>query len=79
MTTQNSSKPYGSKKTLFTRFLDSVEYLGNLLPHPVTLFAIFCVAILISSGISLAILGYRLLIHVLKGQVAVLPMVLSML
>ncbi|MGV3002706.1 AbgT family transporter [Vibrio sp. E150_018] len=52
MTTQSSSKPYNSKKTLFTRFLDSVEYLGNLLPHPITLFAIFCVAILISSGIA---------------------------
>lgn len=23
-----------------TRFLDGVEWLGNLLPHPVTLFAI---------------------------------------
>ncbi|MFV0576325.1 MAG: AbgT family transporter [Vibrio sp.] len=40
------------KKTLFTRFLDSVEYLGNLLPHPITLFVVFCLAILISSGIA---------------------------
>jgi aminobenzoyl-glutamate transport protein len=40
------------KRPLFTRFLDSVEYLGNLLPHPITLFAIFCVAILVSSGIA---------------------------
>ncbi|MCZ4374064.1 AbgT family transporter [Vibrio diazotrophicus] len=40
------------KKSLFTRFLDGVEYLGNLLPHPITLFAIFCLAILISSGIA---------------------------
>lgn len=52
MTTQRSSEQYHSKKTLFTRFLDSVEYLGNLLPHPITLFAIFCIAILISSGIA---------------------------
>ncbi|MFA0232469.1 AbgT family transporter, partial [Vibrio sp. 10N.261.45.A7] len=29
-----------------------VEYLGNLLPHPITLFAIFCVAILVTSGIA---------------------------
>ncbi|MDB1123200.1 AbgT family transporter [Vibrio sp. kj40-1] len=29
-----------------------MEYLGNLLPHPITLFAIFCLAILISSGIA---------------------------
>ncbi|MGR5413561.1 AbgT family transporter [Vibrio astriarenae] len=40
------------KKSLFTRFLDAVEYLGNLLPHPITLFAIFCLAILVSSGIA---------------------------
>lgn len=41
-----------SKKPLFTRFLDGVEYLGNLLPHPITLFAIFCTAILLLSGIA---------------------------
>ena len=29
-----------------------MEYLGNLLPHPITLFAIFCVAILVLSGIA---------------------------
>lgn len=40
------------KKPRFTRFLDAVEYLGNLLPHPITLFAIFCVAILVASGIA---------------------------
>ncbi|ENC6732591.1 AbgT family transporter [Vibrio navarrensis] len=45
----NQSSP---KKSLFTRFLDAVEYLGNLLPHPITLFALFCLAILISSGIA---------------------------
>ncbi|MBE3668305.1 aminobenzoyl-glutamate transporter [Vibrio navarrensis] len=45
----NHSSP---KKSLFTRFLDSVEYLGNLLPHPITLFALFCLVILISSGIA---------------------------
>lgn len=39
------------KKPWFSRFLDSVEYLGNLLPHPITLFVIFCVAILVASGI----------------------------
>lgn len=46
---QNQQQP---KRPLFTRFLDSVEYLGNLLPHPITLFAIFCVAILVLSGIA---------------------------
>ena len=37
---------------LFNRFLASVEYLGNLLPHPITLFAIFCVVIIVGSGIA---------------------------
>ncbi|MBV7434182.1 AbgT family transporter [Cardiobacteriaceae bacterium TAE3-ERU3] len=34
-----------------TRFLNGVEWLGNLLPHPVTLFAIFCALIIVVSGI----------------------------
>ncbi|OOF29173.1 AbgT family transporter [Salinivibrio sp. IB872] len=49
-TTEQQGGPH--KRTLFTRFLDTVEWLGNLLPHPVTLFAIFCVAILLASGIA---------------------------
>ncbi|MFH7564188.1 AbgT family transporter [Oceanimonas smirnovii] len=36
----------------FTRFLDTVEWLGNLLPHPITLFAIFCAVILLASGVA---------------------------
>lgn len=40
------------KRGAFTRFLDSVEWLGNLLPHPVTLFAILCVLVVIASGIA---------------------------
>ncbi|MFA1572923.1 AbgT family transporter [Vibrio cyclitrophicus] len=52
MSSSASIKNNAPKKTIFTRFLDSVEYLGNLLPHPITLFAIFCVAILVSSGIA---------------------------
>lgn len=39
------------RRGVFGRFLDFVEWLGNLLPHPVTLFAIFCVAIVVISGI----------------------------
>ncbi|MGB2265037.1 MAG: AbgT family transporter, partial [Glaciecola sp.] len=35
----------------FGRFLNGVEFLGNLLPHPVTLFALLSVAIVIISGI----------------------------
>lgn len=34
------------KSGAFTRFLNFVEWLGNLLPHPVTLFALLCVLIL---------------------------------
>ncbi|WP_425414426.1 AbgT family transporter [Psychromonas aquimarina] len=37
---------------LFNRFLTTVEWLGNLLPHPIALFAIFCFTILIASGIA---------------------------
>lgn len=40
------------KRGWFTRFLDFVEWLGNLLPHPVTLFAAFCVAIILLSGLA---------------------------
>ncbi|CAM2908593.1 AbgT family transporter [Vibrio rarus] len=52
MSTSASQAQQPPKKPLFTRFLDSVEYLGNLLPHPITLFAIFCIAILVMSGIA---------------------------
>ncbi|WP_342779822.1 AbgT family transporter [Aliikangiella coralliicola] len=38
----------------FNRFLSMVEWLGNLLPHPVTLFAMFATAIVLLSGV----LGY---------------------
>ena len=34
------------RRGAFTRFLDLVEWLGNLLPHPVTLFALLCVGVL---------------------------------
>jgi aminobenzoyl-glutamate transport protein len=34
-----------------TRLLDTVEWLGNLLPHPVTLFALFALAVLWLSGL----------------------------
>ncbi|MEM9490964.1 MAG: AbgT family transporter, partial [Myxococcota bacterium] len=37
---------------LFASFLDIVERLGNLLPHPVTLFALICAAVLLLSGIA---------------------------
>jgi len=34
----------------FNRFLATVEFLGNMLPHPITLFALFCVVIVLFSG-----------------------------
>jgi aminobenzoyl-glutamate transport protein len=39
-----------AKRNWFTRFLDVVEWLGNLLPHPVTLFAILATAMVFLSG-----------------------------
>lgn len=37
---------------MFKRFLAFVEWLGNLLPHPVTLFALFAVAVVVISQIT---------------------------
>ncbi len=42
------------KRNAFTRFLDGVEWLGNLLPHPVTLFALLALGIVLLSGIMAA-------------------------
>lgn len=51
----NSIAQQDNEKTgLFSRFLATVEWLGNLLPHPVTLFAMLSVFIVVLSGI----LGY---------------------
>ena len=38
----------------FARFLAAVEWLGNLLPHPVTLFALFALGVVVLSGIAAA-------------------------
>lgn len=40
------------KKSGFDRFLRTVEWLGNLLPHPVTLFALFAFSVILISGIA---------------------------
>jgi aminobenzoyl-glutamate transport protein len=40
------------QKGLFNRFLATVEYLGNLLPHPITLFASFALFIVLFSGVA---------------------------
>jgi aminobenzoyl-glutamate transport protein len=44
----------GQQSGWFNRFLAAVEWLGNLLPHPITLFALFALGIVLLSGI----LGY---------------------
>ncbi len=40
------------KKSFLIKCLDGIEFIGNKLPHPVTLFAIFCVTIAIISAIA---------------------------
>lgn len=42
------------RKSLTMKFLDGVEKVGNKLPHPITLFGIFCLAIMVISAISAA-------------------------
>lgn len=50
-----SAKPAARPgETRITRFLRIVEWLGNALPHPVTLFALFAAGVVVLSGI----LGY---------------------
>ncbi len=39
------------KKTFLNRFLDIVEWGGNKLPHPATLFAIFAVSVIVASAV----------------------------
>ncbi len=44
----DSNPPRGA----FARFLAGVEWLGNLLPHPVTLFVVFDLLVLLLSGVA---------------------------
>ena len=46
------SAPNNQPSGWFVRFLNVVERLGNLLPHPITLFAMFCAAVVVISGIA---------------------------
>ena len=57
MTQSHQTNSKGSPSDLassggFVRFLNIAERLGNLLPHPITLFALFCVAVIVASGIA---------------------------
>ena len=47
-------KPNAAKKeklSLFGRFLNGVETMGNRIPHPITMFAMLAVAIVLISGL----------------------------
>ncbi len=46
---QSGKKPPGQ---VFQRFLAFVEWLGNLLPHPVTLFALFALGVAVVSAVA---------------------------
>lgn len=39
------------RRSRFDRFLDGVEWLGNALPHPVTLFALLAIGVVLLSGV----------------------------
>lgn len=54
MSNQPATPSQTAQGGLFNRFLATVEWLGNLLPHPVTLFAMFAIGVVLVSGI----LGY---------------------
>lgn len=45
------TKEKAKKESLFNRFLDVVERAGNKLPHPIVLFALFALAVVIISGL----------------------------
>ncbi len=51
MAEQEPAPPSPARRGAFTRFLDTVEWLGNLLPHPVTLFALFALGVVLLSGV----------------------------
>ncbi len=53
MQSNHAQQPLETAKSgWFIRFLNVVERLGNLLPHPITLFALFCAAVILISGIA---------------------------
>jgi len=51
-TTTPPPEPKSPPSGWFARFLAAIEWLGNCLPHPVTLFAIFAIAIVLISGVA---------------------------
>lgn len=60
MVKMNEKKPKKSselqgKKSFLTKSLDRIEIVGNKLPHPVTIFAMLCVGIMVVSAIAAGI------------------------
>ncbi|TDK27490.1 AbgT family transporter [Luteimonas aestuarii] len=51
MTERETARPDKEQSSAITRLLNTVEWLGNLLPHPVTLFALLALLILLLSGL----------------------------
>ena len=47
----NNTTVQKENKSFFQKNLDVIEKVGNKLPHPITLFGMFCVAIMIISAI----------------------------
>lgn len=50
----SATKLRQDKKSLFQKCLDGIEKVGNKLPHPITLFSLFCLAIIIISAVAAA-------------------------
>ncbi len=48
---ENEDKKTNNKKTIVEKFLGGIERVGNKLPHPATLFALFAFGTIILSGI----------------------------
>ena len=48
----NQKEPGGERRSIILRFLDRIETVGNKLPHPATLFAIFALLVVVISEIT---------------------------
>lgn len=46
-----SSAPAAPRRGVFQRFLDGIEWVGNALPNPATLFALLALAVVLLSGL----------------------------
>ena len=60
------SKKNGTKVSLYSRCLNGIERVGNSLPHPIILFAIFALAIVVISAVC-AMLGVSATGNLISG------------